>query len=468
MKRSRIFVKLYDIKKRFLSGNKKNIAKISAGTLMGQGITIVTLPIISRIYGAEIIGVWSLLNAIAIVIMSFSDLGLTNAIMVEDEDKNEQTYKVVTTVVAFISIISSLVITLYYSIFAKFNYINVGFMFVYLVVIVFTTQQIQVCYTWLNRKKEYNTLMKNPLIKNGIYGLFAILLGLIGMETYGYFIGYGIGQIATLIHMKRKLPRKMFTLKKLDYNECVKNNIVFLKYQMPTNIISNIKNQLPVILINGFWGKEILGYYSITVRLLQIPTQLLANAIGRVFFQTVSNMKREGKNIGIYVLNNLTNGMKIAIIPITLLMAFGDILAIIFLGSDWLIAGNFIRILSAQYFFMFLLTTVQGLATTLRKQKYSMFQNAFQIFAYIISVYAGRYLFDSIYITLGMMSVLFIFINIVYFIYLFKVMNIRTIKYIKVVIPSLVIIILSSTLIRILFEKAGLLDLLKKLSFNFI
>ena len=47
-----------------LSGNKKNIAKISSGTLLGQVISVITLPIITRIYGAEVIGIWTLLNSI--------------------------------------------------------------------------------------------------------------------------------------------------------------------------------------------------------------------------------------------------------------------------------------------------------------------------------------------------------------------------------------------------------------------
>lgn len=58
-----------------LSEAMKNVAKISSGTIFGQVISLVTLPIFKAIYGTSIIGVWSVLNSIATIVTSFSDLG---------------------------------------------------------------------------------------------------------------------------------------------------------------------------------------------------------------------------------------------------------------------------------------------------------------------------------------------------------------------------------------------------------
>ena len=103
------------MKKRLISENIKNIGKISSGTLVGQVISIISIPIITRLYGAEIIGYWALFNSIAMVVNSFSDLGLTNAIMIKDsEEKSHQVYKVVTTVNLFISLIATIFISIIY------------------------------------------------------------------------------------------------------------------------------------------------------------------------------------------------------------------------------------------------------------------------------------------------------------------------------------------------------------------
>ena len=73
------------IEKLKLTNNKKSVAKISTGTIAGQIISVITLPIITRIYGAEILGLWALMNSITLIINSFSDLGLTNSLMIQSD-----------------------------------------------------------------------------------------------------------------------------------------------------------------------------------------------------------------------------------------------------------------------------------------------------------------------------------------------------------------------------------------------
>lgn len=98
-----------------LSGNKRNVAKISGGTLLGQCISFITIPIFTRIYGAEIIGLWAFLHSITSIIGSFSDLGLTNAIMIGEDNEVEKTYKVITSIATIISILTGIFVTLYYT-----------------------------------------------------------------------------------------------------------------------------------------------------------------------------------------------------------------------------------------------------------------------------------------------------------------------------------------------------------------
>lgn len=437
---------LSNIEKKF-STNKKNALKISFGTILGQVISISTLPLILKLYGPEVIGQWTLLLSIAIIVNSFSDLGLLHSIMIVEEDDINELYKVITTIIFSISLVSSVILSLFYSLFLNTE-MSMWFIFIYMFLLIFTSKQIDLCYTILNRNNEYNVLMKNPVINYGLFNITAIIFGLLHWNLYGYFIGHIIGQLLTLIHMKRKLPNGMFTLNFQRINFYVKQQRVFVKYQMPANVLSNFKNQMPTLLIRGFWGEAILGYYAITVRVLQIPSNFLAKAIGRVFFSTVSKMKREGKDIGSYVINNMIRGMKIAIIPMSLLIAFGDVAVIIFLGHDSEIAGNFIQILALQYFFMFLTYSVQGLPVVLEKQNYAMISVLLQMVAYAIGAIVGKYIFNDVFISLILMSILFIVINIGYYCLLFKVMKASINKYLINVVTSVALILFISVTIR--------------------
>lgn len=439
-----------------ISQGKKNVAKLSFGTLMGQGISFVTLPIFTRIYGTEVIGIWTVLQSIAIIINSFSDLGFTNALMVEkDEDKILCIYKVVSSIVFIVALLSGFVLLIYYSNFNKKG-VSSWFIGVFIFVAVFTLQQIQICYTWLNRNGKYQTLMKNPIINNVTFGVIGITLGLIGYKSYGYYIGWILGQFLTLIHMKKQLPNELFTFNIEDYKYVFSKYIKFLKYQMPTNIISNFKNQLPILCISGFYGSKILGYYSISVKILYIPITLLASAVGRVFFQKTSEMKRLGQNIGNYVYKNLSDAMKIGALPMIGIMSAGDIIITVFFGELWKPAGIIIRILALQNFFMFLMMTVQGLSITLDKQNYAMVSSVAQSIGYIFGLFIGKYVFNSIYIGVAIMGLLFVIINIIYFSMMFKVMEISPKKYLFNVLSYILIMFAGTMIIRAILLFVGL------------
>ena len=198
------------MKKINLSNRMRNVVKISSGNIIAQLISIVTLPIITRLYGAEVIGAWTTINAIATILIYLCDLGLSQAIMVEREENVIDLYCVVTTISTVICVLSFTVIILYYSVVLKQDTRTACINSIFAVVYTFTFRQVQTCYVWLNRKTDYNTLMKNPIINYSAIAIFSIIMYILGFKTYGYYVGTTLGQFLTLLHMKRRLPKEMF------------------------------------------------------------------------------------------------------------------------------------------------------------------------------------------------------------------------------------------------------------------
>lgn len=442
------------IKKINLSKNKKNIAKITSGTLLGQLISLASLPILARLYGVEVFGTWALITALGMIISSYSDLGMSNLVMIEKKENLKKTYRVISSIALFLSLISSCLITLVYSIISDSLLISPYLFFVILFLSSFLSQQVQLCYTWLNRNEKYDVLMKNPLINYSIYGISGIVFGVLGFVHYGFYIAHLMGSFLTFLNMKNHLPKGMLIFNIKEIFGFITENRKFSILQLPTNITNNLKIQAPTLFISSIWGAEILGYYSITLRILQMPVILIAKAIGRVFFQVISEMKRTNKKIGNYVLRNVNKAMKIAVLPMIALVGFGDVLTVSFLGDQWVIAGDFVRILALQYFFMFLQSSMQGLAITLDKQQYALIANTVQILFLVVAILIGQYYFDSIYVALMLVAIFTIVIQMVYFSSLFKVMEISRFVYLKKVTASISIILVTSFFLRGLYNFA--------------
>lgn len=440
--------KIFNTKIKF-SNTMVNVLKMSFGTISGQLISIITLPMFIRIYGTEIIGVWALLNSIATIVNSFSDLGMSNSIMIEDDDEIMLiTYKVITSIVIVISIIASIFTFIYYGFIDKTIPLNPIFISIFILIAIFTLQQIQICYTWLNKKGEYNLLMKNPLINNSIFGIMGIVLGLIGFKSYGYYIGWILGQLITLIHMRRVLPKKFFSLKYSEYIFVIKRNEEYIKYQLPSNVLANVKNQLPILLIKSMFGNSVLGFYSVSIKLLNVPISFLAKSMGRVYFKTVSDIKSDVDKVGKFTFINLSKAMKFSIIPMIALIGFGDIITKILFGPGNEEAGHIIRIVSVQYIFLFLSMTVHGLPIILNKQKYVVVLCVIQILMNLFSFTIGKYVFNDLYSSLIIFSILSSIVNVIYFSKLFIIMRVSWKKYVKDIIACLSIIFFFSFVLR--------------------
>lgn len=437
------------MKKIVFSDTLKNVSKISSGTAIGQVISMISLPILTRLYGATIIGNWALINSIVVIINSFSDLGLTNSIMTEKEkEKARETYSVIYTIVAIIGLIFYIGIFIYFSLIEKESWVKSLIVSLFAMILLITLQYIQLSYTWLNRNKEYGILMKNPIINNITVTISSIILFYLGFNEYGYYIGFLMGQILTLLHMKRKCPQNRLNLNFKAWKRVVDRNLNFVKYQTTTNIFMQFKGQLPTLLIKIFFGAEVLGYYSVAIRLINMPINFLANAMGRVFFQRASELNNNNENIGDFTLRNMKRAMKLAYFPIILCLVVGDIAFILFLGEQYRISGNIARIMIFYSYFLFLSMSVNGVAIIIEKQKYVLYSGILQIVGFFIGIFIGFITFKSIYIATFLMSIIFSIIQIIYFCSLYRSLNITISKYLIPLVKSLICIFICYVFIR--------------------
>lgn len=437
-----------------LSDRMKNVAKISSGTFIGQVIQAASTPFIIRIFGSTNIGIATYLLAITPLINAISDLGCSNVIMIEDDDgKAAREYRVISTISLMICLISATLLTLYDYFFSmNLGGLNTAFLFFYLAADFFMSKQINICYNWLTKKKNYDALMLNPLIHYGAFSAIAIVLGLLGFKSYGYFIANTIGTFLSYYRMRRLLPRHTLSFCTEDYLLLFRERKNFIRYEMPANLLAQLKNQLPTLLIKGFFGNEVLGFYSACVKILNIPINLLANSMGRVFFQVASELKDNIKEVGTFTMRNIKKAMKFGIVPIILLISFGDVAVNLFYGRGFEMSGVMMRIIALQTYITFISLTVQGIATVTNRQKYLMNSLIFQTMFCAVSFVIGALRYNNIYIALILFAAFTVVTYTIYYCFLFHSIGIPWKKFAFDICIYYIIILISSFLLRYAFS----------------
>src|SRR5690606_21930692 len=109
-----------------------------------------------------------------------------------------------------------------------------------------------------------------------------------------------------------------------------------------TNWLNNLSNQIPIFLLISSFDSTVTGNYSLANSLLNIPGTLLSAAIAPVFLQKAAETFRaDAKKLPELVLKVYKKLFYWGVIPFSVLIVFGDFIFRLFLGENWMLAGEF-------------------------------------------------------------------------------------------------------------------------------
>ena len=91
-----------------------------------------------------------------------------------------------------------------------------------------------------------------------------------------------------------------------------------------------------------YYSSAALGMYSMALKVLSLPTSLLATPVNRVYFQEASQRYNRGEDIGEFSFKILKANIKIAIIPISILIIFGEWIFALFLVEQGRVPDLFV------------------------------------------------------------------------------------------------------------------------------
>ena len=437
-------------KRIFKSQSLINVGKLMTGTLVGQLLSVLFVPILSRIYGPTLYGDLAVFTSISTLISGFLGFGLFSAIMISKTDEEAfGVYKIIiysSIVIAFLLFIISIGLSPYVKLFkSSLNYqITCGIIFLLIILGICTNST----YAWLNRLGKYNVLLWNPIITPIVSYSISLTLGLLNFKSYGLILGSLIASIFTLIHMFRYIGKVKIKLDVLTVKKILNINRDFILYQYPAGLASILSGQLPVILLSFFFGNTIVGYFSLTQRLLAIPGTLIGTSVNRVYIKNVAAISHWSNDACTYTFKTIKKGMKLYFVPAILLITFGDILIPLFLGQNWAEASKYLRIMVLWELFATTSGCTAGFASVIGRQKYNLLASVAILLSDILLMITVALIYKNPILTISAFAFGHILIHIVFYNTLFN-LDIRTKgQYKKYAFGYLFVVLLVSIIIR--------------------
>jgi O-antigen/teichoic acid export membrane protein len=194
----------------------------------------------------------------------------------------------------------------------------------------------------------------------------------------------------------------------------------FPKFTLWAGLLNTSSTQLTNILISSMFSVKTLGFYSLTQRLLAMPSALIGNSISQVLFQEASKEKQNTNYINISFYSTLKKLIFISL-PSFFILYFivEDLFAFVF-GEEWKIAGTYAKILIPLFAISFIVSPLTILNQVNKKNKLGMQWQIGLLFLYMSILYISSYLSFDFITTLQ--SITF-FISCYYLFFLYLIYN---------------------------------------------
>ncbi|WP_346677470.1 oligosaccharide flippase family protein [Erysipelatoclostridium sp. An173] len=274
------------------SSIKKNFLYNAFYNVLTLILPLITTPYISRVMGAERIGIYSYAYSVAYYFGLFILLGLNNygnrTIAGVREDK-EQLSKAFWSIYAMQIMMTIIIIIVYigYVLFFAENKLMAWIQIIYLISVAF-----DINWFFYGMEQFKMTVTRNSIIK--ILNLILILLLVKGQnDLYIYAIimvtGMLVSQLALWMFLKRFII--LVKIEITDVLQHIKPNLVLF---IPVLAIS-LYTTMSKIILGALSTMEAVGFYENSNKLTQIPSMAITS-LGTVMLPRMSNLVANGKH----------------------------------------------------------------------------------------------------------------------------------------------------------------------------
>lgn len=365
--------------RRIKDGLGKNIAIMGLGTVLAQGINVLIQPVLSRIFPASDLGIYTFVMSVANVLIPVASLKLDLLIVSEKDEKKAQYITDVCVVsnlfIAFASLVFLLICGLVAPDCVLFQY---GFLIYFVPVLVLTNGLRFLFISYNNRYKEYGLISKLGIIRESGRAVIQTVSGFLSFGAPGLLVGYAAApvlgyrlQMKRYFHGLKERPR--ITCQQIK--ELIKQGRDQILFIMPAQLINSFSTSLITMMIGALFTASALGYYSMGVRVLDVPIMFVSANVSKVCFQRIC----ESISKSLPISKTITK--LVVLLGAASFVAFGAIYLVavplceFVFGEGYGVAGSYIRCLCLMYALRLVATSFAGAFTAFGKQKFELLLN---------------------------------------------------------------------------------------------
>lgn len=356
----------------------RGVSVLVGGTAVSQLLTVLAIPLITRLYTPEDFGILAAFTAFLafFTVVSAARYDLTLPLPEKDEDA-ASLLVLGAGIVAVVTILSAIVfLTWPDEIATSINAPELSKYMWLLPVSIFFGGMYQLVSRWAVRTKEFKSIAKTKVTQT--VSLLIVQLGGYTLGPVALLLGHASGQGAGAGSLARSALKRQ-ELKSASLRNIFEQSVRYKQfpiYSTWTALFNTASLQLAPLIFITLFGGAVAGLYALTLRVLSMPISLIGNAIGSVFLSTAPQAHREGR-LAILV-KELHGKLTLAgALPLMVLLFFGPELFALVFGESWRQAGVYAQWMAPWIYLQFQWSPLSILTTVLELQREALFAQIF-------------------------------------------------------------------------------------------
>lgn len=354
-----------------------NVLKLLSSKVAVQIISLITAPILTRLFLPEHYGVTQIYNSISGVIIVIACLRYELSIPLGKNKREVMASFVLSVfiVVAFALIVLTIVPFIKDKIAIRFKTPELEKFLWILPLSILIGGFGQALKYYASQQGKFGSIAWADFISSGIDKFFLISLSLIiGASATLFFAGSILYLVLGILILLAFLFKKLISdikSSELNFNSVwaiAKKHRKFPIFGIWSGLLNTISLQLPPVILGLYYSTANVGYYSLGHKMSGLPMVLLGGSISQVFFPAAAKEYNETGLLTNIVGNTFKRLIQIGIFPILLLGFLGKPLFVFVFGSQWTEAGVYAQILSMSVFFQFLSSPISNVFSILNRQ----------------------------------------------------------------------------------------------------
>ena len=313
----------------------RSILTLIAGTTIAQAISLLIVPILTRLYTPQDYGANALFLSVISILTVVATARYEMAIMLPKSNRAAISIFYLSIFISIFLFITTLIFVSIYK--KKLNELlgsEIAILIPFTILVAGISQSLRM---WMNRLKKYKEMAINNVEQSLYGGIMQLALGLYNLGSIGLIIGQFIGQIFSTL--KLGIYQKKTNLTYINKNIYLRSIASFrrylylIKFGVPASLTSRVAQESLILLVGYFISASAAGFIVILNRIIYLPALIFGSNLGDVFYQSISEVP---KNKSFPIIKEFCFKLIILSVPMYIILFVAiEYLFVFIFGSYW-------------------------------------------------------------------------------------------------------------------------------------